>query len=159
MAHRLPLLISIPPTQTSLLLKPTPPSWKPQTHRLMPTASRKTSAGWLTIVSPWCQIGPLGQVQVFYRLGMMVKTQLFFSLCVSPVHSTLRSAYSSLSAERDRVRHTIDLKAPPPAQVMGLKAGYGSVSWVCLRESVCMCCVPQYCTCQVDFRRLFICQT
>ncbi|XP_042151205.1 oxysterol-binding protein-related protein 3 isoform X2 [Oncorhynchus tshawytscha] len=44
------------------------------------------------------------------------------------VHSTLRSAYSSLSAERDRVRHTIDLKAPPPAQVMGLKTDYGSVS-------------------------------
>lgn len=52
------------------------------------------------------------------------------SLSPSLVHSTLRSAYSSLSAERDRVRHTIDLKAPPPAQVMGLKADYGSVSKV-----------------------------
>uniref|UniRef100_A0A673ZHU7 Oxysterol-binding protein n=1 Tax=Salmo trutta TaxID=8032 RepID=A0A673ZHU7_SALTR len=74
------------------------------------------------------------------RLGMVVKTlslslthttlsnPLSSSLSPSLVHSTLRSAYSSLSAERDRVRHTIDLKAPPPAQVTGLKADYGSVS-------------------------------
>ncbi|XP_052325771.1 oxysterol-binding protein-related protein 3-like isoform X2 [Oncorhynchus keta] len=49
-----------------------------------------------------------------------------FCRLANNIHSTLRSAYSSLSAERDRVRHTIDLKAPPPAQVMGLKTGYGS---------------------------------
>ncbi|CAB1320590.1 unnamed protein product [Coregonus sp. 'balchen'] len=53
-----------------------------------------------------------------------------FCRLANNIHSTLRSAYSSLSAERDRVRHTIDLKAPPPAQVMGLKTGYGSVSKV-----------------------------
>ncbi|XP_041739845.1 oxysterol-binding protein-related protein 3-like isoform X1 [Coregonus clupeaformis] len=48
-----------------------------------------------------------------------------FCRLANNVHSTLRSAYSSLSAERDRVRHTIDLQAPP-AQVMVLKTGYGS---------------------------------
>uniref|UniRef100_A0A8C7DN30 Oxysterol-binding protein n=1 Tax=Oncorhynchus kisutch TaxID=8019 RepID=A0A8C7DN30_ONCKI len=33
-----------------------------------------------------------------------------FCRLANNIHSTLRSAYSSLSAERDRVRHTIDLK-------------------------------------------------
>ncbi|XP_010891310.2 oxysterol-binding protein-related protein 3a [Esox lucius] len=49
-----------------------------------------------------------------------------FCRLANNIHSTLRSAYSSLSAERDRLKHTIDLQAPPPAQVMGLKTGYGS---------------------------------
>uniref|UniRef100_A0A673ZGY4 Oxysterol-binding protein n=1 Tax=Salmo trutta TaxID=8032 RepID=A0A673ZGY4_SALTR len=36
-----------------------------------------------------------------------------FCRLANNIHSTLRSAYSSLSAERDRVRHTIDLKDLP----------------------------------------------
>ncbi|KAJ7991541.1 hypothetical protein DPEC_G00284950 [Dallia pectoralis] len=49
----------------------------------------------------------------------------FFRLA-NNIHSTLRSAYSSLSVERERLKQTIDLQAPPPAQVKGLKTGYGS---------------------------------
>uniref|UniRef100_A0AAQ5YWK1 Oxysterol-binding protein n=1 Tax=Amphiprion ocellaris TaxID=80972 RepID=A0AAQ5YWK1_AMPOC len=41
-------------------------------------------------------------------------------------HVTLKSAFSSLSAERDRMRHTIDLQGPQPAQVMGLKTSFAS---------------------------------
>ncbi|KAL0961982.1 hypothetical protein UPYG_G00334180 [Umbra pygmaea] len=40
------------------------------------------------------------------------------------IHSTLRSAYKSLSSERDRLKVMVDLQAPPPAQVKGLKSGY-----------------------------------
>uniref|UniRef100_A0AAZ3PUG7 Oxysterol-binding protein n=1 Tax=Oncorhynchus tshawytscha TaxID=74940 RepID=A0AAZ3PUG7_ONCTS len=36
-----------------------------------------------------------------------------FCRLANNIHSTLQSAYSSLSAERDRVRHTIDLKGLP----------------------------------------------
>uniref|UniRef100_A0A4W6E9K3 Oxysterol-binding protein n=1 Tax=Lates calcarifer TaxID=8187 RepID=A0A4W6E9K3_LATCA len=43
-------------------------------------------------------------------------------------HTTLKSAFSSLVAERDRMKHTIDLQAPQPVQVMGLKTAYASVS-------------------------------
>lgn len=42
------------------------------------------------------------------------------------IYASLKSAYSSLASERDRLRHTIDLQAPPPAQVMGLKTAYAS---------------------------------
>uniref|UniRef100_A0A3B4ZPB8 Oxysterol-binding protein n=1 Tax=Stegastes partitus TaxID=144197 RepID=A0A3B4ZPB8_9TELE len=41
-------------------------------------------------------------------------------------HVTLKSAFSSLAAERDRLRHTIDLQGPQPAQVMGLKTSFAS---------------------------------
>uniref|UniRef100_A0A3B4WV38 Oxysterol-binding protein n=1 Tax=Seriola lalandi dorsalis TaxID=1841481 RepID=A0A3B4WV38_SERLL len=41
-------------------------------------------------------------------------------------HTTLKSAFSSLVAERDRLRHTIDKQAPQPVQVMGLKTAYAS---------------------------------
>uniref|UniRef100_A0A672FV45 Oxysterol-binding protein n=1 Tax=Salarias fasciatus TaxID=181472 RepID=A0A672FV45_SALFA len=55
------------------------------------------------------------------------------SVCVfffyfPPVHVTLKSAFSSLAAEKDRLRHAIDLQPPQPAQVMGLKTAYASVS-------------------------------
>uniref|UniRef100_A0A4W6EDR6 Oxysterol-binding protein n=1 Tax=Lates calcarifer TaxID=8187 RepID=A0A4W6EDR6_LATCA len=43
-------------------------------------------------------------------------------------HTTLKSAFSSLVAERDRMKHTIDLQAPQPVQVMGLKTAYASVT-------------------------------
>uniref|UniRef100_A0A8C9YE87 Oxysterol-binding protein n=1 Tax=Sander lucioperca TaxID=283035 RepID=A0A8C9YE87_SANLU len=49
-------------------------------------------------------------------------------VCFSPVHTTLKSAFSSLVAEKDRLRHTIDMQAPQPAQVMGLKSAYASVT-------------------------------
>uniref|UniRef100_A0A3P8W9A9 Oxysterol-binding protein n=1 Tax=Cynoglossus semilaevis TaxID=244447 RepID=A0A3P8W9A9_CYNSE len=44
----------------------------------------------------------------------------------APVHTTLKSAYSSLVAERDRVRQAIDIQPPQPAQVTGLKTAYAS---------------------------------
>uniref|UniRef100_A0A7N6F657 Oxysterol-binding protein n=1 Tax=Anabas testudineus TaxID=64144 RepID=A0A7N6F657_ANATE len=39
----------------------------------------------------------------------------------------LKSAFSSLVAERDRLRHTVDMQVPQPAQVMGLMTTYASV--------------------------------
>uniref|UniRef100_A0A8C4ZI51 Oxysterol-binding protein n=1 Tax=Gadus morhua TaxID=8049 RepID=A0A8C4ZI51_GADMO len=52
---------------------------------------------------------------------------------VSAVHTTLKSAFSSLSMERDRVRHTVDLTAPQSQQVLGLKTTYSGVSQYLLR--------------------------
>uniref|UniRef100_A0A3P8ZJA7 Oxysterol-binding protein n=1 Tax=Esox lucius TaxID=8010 RepID=A0A3P8ZJA7_ESOLU len=78
---------------------------------------------------PWSK-GMLQLPMVGRFSGEKLMCLVFFCLSISlsacQVHSTLRSAYSSLSAERDRLKHTIDLQAPPPAQVMGLKTGYGS---------------------------------
>uniref|UniRef100_A0A8C4HM32 Oxysterol-binding protein n=1 Tax=Dicentrarchus labrax TaxID=13489 RepID=A0A8C4HM32_DICLA len=51
-----------------------------------------------------------------------------FCRLANNIHATLKSAFSSLVAERDRLRHTIDLKAPQSSQVMGLKTAYASVS-------------------------------
>ncbi|KAG7245113.1 hypothetical protein INR49_023679 [Caranx melampygus] len=49
-----------------------------------------------------------------------------FCRLANNIHSTLKSAFSSLAAERDRLRHTIDKQAPQPVQVMGLKTAYAS---------------------------------
>ncbi|XP_041823082.1 oxysterol-binding protein-related protein 3-like [Melanotaenia boesemani] len=49
-----------------------------------------------------------------------------FCRLANNIHVTLKSAYSSLVAERDKLRHTIDLQGPQPAQVMSLKTGYSS---------------------------------
>ncbi|KAM4630013.1 oxysterol-binding protein-related protein 3-like isoform 2-T2 [Polymixia lowei] len=49
-----------------------------------------------------------------------------FCRLANNIHVTLKSAFSSLSAERDRLKHTIDIQAPQPAQVMGLKSVYAS---------------------------------
>ncbi|XP_076006181.1 oxysterol-binding protein-related protein 3-like isoform X2 [Genypterus blacodes] len=49
-----------------------------------------------------------------------------FCRLANNIHVTLKSAYSSLSAERDRVKHTIDLQAPQPTQVVVLKTAYAS---------------------------------
>lgn len=49
--------------------------------------------------------------QDFYRLA-------------NNIHVSLKSAYSSLAAERDRLKHTIDLQAPHPPDVIGLKGLY-----------------------------------
>uniref|UniRef100_A0A3B5QYF6 Oxysterol-binding protein n=1 Tax=Xiphophorus maculatus TaxID=8083 RepID=A0A3B5QYF6_XIPMA len=46
--------------------------------------------------------------------------------CLSPVHVSLKSAYGSLVAERERLKHTIDLQAPQPPEVVGLKNLYAS---------------------------------
>uniref|UniRef100_A0A3B4GX65 Oxysterol-binding protein n=1 Tax=Pundamilia nyererei TaxID=303518 RepID=A0A3B4GX65_9CICH len=44
------------------------------------------------------------------------------------IHVKLKSAFSSLVAERDRLRHTIDLQPTQPAHVVGLKTAYASDS-------------------------------
>ncbi|XP_018522279.1 oxysterol-binding protein-related protein 3 [Lates calcarifer] len=49
-----------------------------------------------------------------------------FCRLANNIHTTLKSAFSSLVAERDRMKHTIDLQAPQPVQVMGLKTAYAS---------------------------------
>uniref|UniRef100_A0A8C7XTW0 Oxysterol-binding protein n=1 Tax=Oryzias sinensis TaxID=183150 RepID=A0A8C7XTW0_9TELE len=40
-----------------------------------------------------------------------------FCRLANNIHTTLKSAHSSLTAERDRLKHTIDLQGPQPAQV------------------------------------------
>uniref|UniRef100_A0A8C7XTC4 Oxysterol-binding protein n=1 Tax=Oryzias sinensis TaxID=183150 RepID=A0A8C7XTC4_9TELE len=49
-----------------------------------------------------------------------------FCRLANNIHTTLKSAHSSLTAERDRLKHTIDLQGPQPAQVVGLKSGFSS---------------------------------
>ncbi|KAM4539189.1 oxysterol-binding protein-related protein 3-like isoform 3-T3 [Odontesthes bonariensis] len=49
-----------------------------------------------------------------------------FCRLANNIHVTLKSAYSSLVTEKDKLKHTIDLQAPQAAQVMGLKTGYSS---------------------------------
>ncbi|KAA8586032.1 hypothetical protein FQN60_007601 [Etheostoma spectabile] len=49
-----------------------------------------------------------------------------FRRLANNIHTTLKSAFSSLVAEKDRLRHTIDMQVPQPAQVMGLKSAYAS---------------------------------
>ncbi|XP_077363035.1 oxysterol-binding protein-related protein 3-like [Festucalex cinctus] len=49
-----------------------------------------------------------------------------FNRLANNIHSTLKSAYSSLSAERERLRQTIEMPAPQPMQVTALKTAYGS---------------------------------
>uniref|UniRef100_A0A665WJ01 Oxysterol-binding protein n=1 Tax=Echeneis naucrates TaxID=173247 RepID=A0A665WJ01_ECHNA len=44
------------------------------------------------------------------------------------LHTALKSAFSSLVAERDKLRYTIDKQTPQPVQVTGLKSTYASVS-------------------------------
>uniref|UniRef100_A0A667WQ33 Oxysterol-binding protein n=1 Tax=Myripristis murdjan TaxID=586833 RepID=A0A667WQ33_9TELE len=58
-----------------------------------------------------------------------------FCRLANNIHTTLKSAFSSLSAERDRLKHTIHMQAPQPAQVIGLKTTYSSVS-DCLSRSL-----------------------
>lgn len=49
-----------------------------------------------------------------------------FCRLANNIYSNLKSAYTSLSSERDRMKQSIDLQAPPPAQVIGLKTAYAS---------------------------------
>ncbi|XP_067112564.1 oxysterol-binding protein-related protein 3a isoform X1 [Osmerus mordax] len=64
-----------------------------------------------------------------------------FCRLANNIHSTLKSAYSSLSAERDKLKHTVDMQAPPPVQVMGLKNSYASVR---MRMALCVTCLIFY---------------
>uniref|UniRef100_A0A3Q3VS04 Oxysterol-binding protein n=1 Tax=Mola mola TaxID=94237 RepID=A0A3Q3VS04_MOLML len=50
-----------------------------------------------------------------------------FCRLANNIHATLKSTFSSLVAERDRLRLTIDMQVPQPAQVVGLKTAYASV--------------------------------
>uniref|UniRef100_A0A665WJ20 Oxysterol-binding protein n=1 Tax=Echeneis naucrates TaxID=173247 RepID=A0A665WJ20_ECHNA len=59
-------------------------------------------------------------------LPFLCLSLLFLSF--SPVHTALKSAFSSLVAERDKLRYTIDKQTPQPVQVTGLKSTYASVS-------------------------------
>uniref|UniRef100_A0A3Q2E283 Oxysterol-binding protein n=1 Tax=Cyprinodon variegatus TaxID=28743 RepID=A0A3Q2E283_CYPVA len=56
--------------------------------------------------------------------SMTTPVPCFFS--VSPVHVSLKSAYSSMVAERERLKQTIDRQAPLPPEVFGLKSLYTS---------------------------------
>ncbi|XP_061885284.1 oxysterol-binding protein-related protein 3-like isoform X1 [Entelurus aequoreus] len=49
-----------------------------------------------------------------------------FCRLANNIHSTLKSAYSSLSAERERLKHTMEVQALQPIQVTALKTAYGS---------------------------------
>ncbi|XP_036000883.1 oxysterol-binding protein-related protein 3 isoform X1 [Fundulus heteroclitus] len=49
-----------------------------------------------------------------------------FCRLANNIHVSLKSAYSSLVAERDRLKLTIDLQAPQPPEVIGLKSRYAS---------------------------------
>ncbi|XP_037549045.1 oxysterol-binding protein-related protein 3 [Nematolebias whitei] len=42
------------------------------------------------------------------------------------IHATLKSAFSTLLAEKDRLKFTIDLQAPQPPQIIGLKTSFAS---------------------------------
>uniref|UniRef100_A0A8C6L1V9 Oxysterol-binding protein n=1 Tax=Nothobranchius furzeri TaxID=105023 RepID=A0A8C6L1V9_NOTFU len=53
-------------------------------------------------------------------------TTLF--LCFSAVHISMKSAYSCLIVEKERLKQAIELHGPQLPQVIGLKSGYASVS-------------------------------
>ncbi|KAM4725126.1 oxysterol-binding protein-related protein 3-like [Anableps anableps] len=54
------------------------------------------------------------------------RLQQDFCRLANNIHVSLKSAFSSLVAERDRLKHTIDLQAPQPPEVIGLKSLYAS---------------------------------
>ncbi|XP_017281894.1 oxysterol-binding protein-related protein 3 [Kryptolebias marmoratus] len=54
------------------------------------------------------------------------RLQQDFCHLANSIHITLKSAYSSLTAEKDRLKLAIDLQAPQPPQVMGLKTSFAS---------------------------------
>ncbi|XP_054619968.1 oxysterol-binding protein-related protein 3-like isoform X2 [Dunckerocampus dactyliophorus] len=49
-----------------------------------------------------------------------------FCRLANNILATLKSAFSSLSAERDRLKHTIEMQTLKPMQVTALKTAYGS---------------------------------
>ncbi|KAM9824771.1 oxysterol-binding protein-related protein 3-like [Neosynchiropus ocellatus] len=49
-----------------------------------------------------------------------------FCRLANNIHSTLKSAYSALSAEKERLRQTMDMQPAQAAQVLGLKTAYAS---------------------------------
>lgn len=142
-------LVSTPPTPTSPPLSQTPrrSALNPQTHQQRCPVYRRTSAGWPTTVSPSTSVCWLDRkrwacvcfciVKYFSWRHSTWRLPLFSVFCISfsPVHATLKSTFSSLVAERDRLRHTVDLQAPQPAQVVGLKTAYASVSVTATQKS------------------------
>ncbi|MED6277049.1 hypothetical protein CHARACLAT_009264, partial [Characodon lateralis] len=54
------------------------------------------------------------------------RLQQDFCRLANNIHVSLKSAYSSLVAEKDRLKHTINLQAPQPPEVIGLKSLYVS---------------------------------
>ncbi|XP_033831043.1 oxysterol-binding protein-related protein 3-like [Periophthalmus magnuspinnatus] len=49
-----------------------------------------------------------------------------FCRLANNIYSNLKSAYTTLLSEREHLRNTINLQAPSPPQVIGLKAAYAS---------------------------------
>ncbi|XP_061670098.1 oxysterol-binding protein-related protein 3-like [Syngnathoides biaculeatus] len=66
-----------------------------------------------------CPVSPDSPVEVSHM-------QENFNRLANNIHSTLKSAYSSLLSERERLRHTIEMQPPQPMQVTALKSAYGS---------------------------------
>nr|ABF22369.1 oxysterol-binding protein-like protein 3 [Takifugu rubripes] len=56
------------------------------------------------------------------------RLQQDFCRLANNIHGRLKSTLSTMLAEQDRLRQTIEVQAPQPAQVMGLKTAYASVS-------------------------------
>lgn len=132
----------MPPTPTCLPLRQTPrrPVLSPRTPLQTCPVYRRTFAGWPTVVSAQNLFLLFIKENAFFFVASSFHDNsvhiiaVFISvpgICFAPVHSTLKSAFSSLVAERDRMRHTIDMQAPQPVQVLGLKTAYASVSYSC----------------------------
>ncbi|XP_061520198.1 oxysterol-binding protein-related protein 3-like isoform X2 [Phycodurus eques] len=66
-----------------------------------------------------CPVSPDSPIEVS-------RMQENFISLANNIHSTLKSAYCSLLAERERLRHTIEMQPPQPMQVTALKTAYGS---------------------------------
>ncbi|XP_061615626.1 oxysterol-binding protein-related protein 3-like [Phyllopteryx taeniolatus] len=66
-----------------------------------------------------CPVSPDSPIEVS-------RMQENFNSLANNIHSTLKSAYSSLLAEREQLRHTIEMQPPQPMQVTALKTAYGS---------------------------------
>ncbi|XP_056876459.1 oxysterol-binding protein-related protein 3-like isoform X1 [Takifugu flavidus] len=54
------------------------------------------------------------------------RLQQDFCRLANNIHGRLKSTLSTMLAEQDRLRQTIEVQAPQPAQVMGLKTAYAS---------------------------------
>lgn len=166
-------LVSTPPTPTFPLWSPTlrRSVLIPQTRLQTFPVYRRTSAGWPATVSSCLNVCKIAQEIALYLLHILkyvcfLQSVCFYMvrqfpwqpcicclplllsvshICLSPVHATLKSAFSSLVVERDRLRHTIDMQVPQPAQVIGLKTTYASVS-DCLIQNLWFCVItPQLC--------------
>lgn len=154
----LPVFVFCPPgPELHLVPVPSPPRLKPKplhhgdkhpgslswisrlTYRCVPSTGGLLQAG----QQQWAPLFFLNRKSLFKCLFYVQWQHRVFLLCFSPVHATLKSTFSSLVAERDRLRHTIDLHAPQPGQVMGLKTAYASVSVSMTQKSLFRMITPQ----------------